>query len=47
MLIPQHVHKACQAGADIICAQGGEAGGHTGNIPFRLVPHADNAIIPS
>lgn len=36
MLISQHVHKACQAGADIICAQGGEAGGHTGNIPFRF-----------
>lgn len=26
---PKHVHKACKAGADIICAQGGEAGGHT------------------
>jgi NAD(P)H-dependent flavin oxidoreductase YrpB (nitropropane dioxygenase family) len=33
----KHVHRACQVGADIICAQGGEAGGHTGNIPFRYV----------
>ncbi|EXJ74647.1 oxidoreductase [Cladophialophora psammophila CBS 110553] len=36
---PKHVHKACAIGADIICAQGGEAGGHTGDIPFSvLVP---------
>ncbi|GAW25172.1 putative 2-nitropropane NPD [Rosellinia necatrix] len=36
---PRHVAKACAAGADIICAQGGEAGGHTGDIPFSvLVP---------
>ncbi|KAJ9609506.1 hypothetical protein H2200_005833 [Cladophialophora chaetospira] len=28
---PKHVKKACEAGADIICAQGGEAGGHTGD----------------
>ncbi|KAI1333225.1 2-nitropropane dioxygenase [Xylariaceae sp. FL0255] len=25
---PKHVAKACAVGADIICAQGGEAGGH-------------------
>ncbi|KAI1815329.1 2-nitropropane dioxygenase [Poronia punctata] len=36
---PKHVKKACDLGADIICAQGGEAGGHTGDIPFSvLVP---------
>ncbi|OCT51383.1 hypothetical protein CLCR_08709 [Cladophialophora carrionii] len=36
---PKHVHKACQAGADIICAQGGEAGGHTGDTATSvLVP---------
>jgi NAD(P)H-dependent flavin oxidoreductase YrpB (nitropropane dioxygenase family) len=36
---PKHVRKACDIGADIICAQGGEAGGHTGDIPFSvLVP---------
>ncbi|KAF2842715.1 2-nitropropane dioxygenase [Patellaria atrata CBS 101060] len=34
---PKHVHKACQVGADIICAQGGEAGGHTGDIPFSIL----------
>ena len=27
---PKHVAKALQAGVDIICAQGGEGGGHTG-----------------
>ncbi|KAF2703989.1 inosine monophosphate dehydrogenase [Pleomassaria siparia CBS 279.74] len=32
-----HVHKACQAGADLICAQGGEAGGHTGDIPTSIL----------
>lgn len=33
----QHVHKACQAGADIIIAQGGEAGGHTGDIATSVL----------
>ncbi|OCK72882.1 oxidoreductase [Lepidopterella palustris CBS 459.81] len=37
---PKHVHKACQAGADLICAQGGEAGGHTGDIPFSILTPA-------
>lgn len=37
---PKHVHKACQAGADIICAQGGEAGGHTGDIPTLILTPA-------
>jgi len=27
---PKHVQKALEAGVDIICAQGGEGGGHTG-----------------
>jgi NAD(P)H-dependent flavin oxidoreductase YrpB (nitropropane dioxygenase family) len=36
----QHVHKACQAGADLICAQGGEAGGHTGDIPTSILTPA-------
>ncbi|GAB7323022.1 hypothetical protein MBLNU13_g05545t1 [Cladosporium sp. NU13] len=36
---PKHVVKACTAGADIICAQGSEAGGHTSEIPTSvLVP---------
>ncbi|KAF2659282.1 2-nitropropane dioxygenase [Lophiostoma macrostomum CBS 122681] len=37
---PKHVHKACQAGADLICAQGGEAGGHTGDIPTSILTPA-------
>ncbi|KAF2807492.1 2-nitropropane dioxygenase [Mytilinidion resinicola] len=34
---PKHIHKACAIGADLICAQGGEAGGHTGDIPFSVL----------
>ncbi|SMR47228.1 unnamed protein product [Zymoseptoria tritici ST99CH_3D1] len=34
---PKHVHKACAAGVDLICAQGGEAGGHTGDIPSMVL----------
>ncbi|KAI0007474.1 2-nitropropane dioxygenase [Xylariaceae sp. FL0662B] len=34
---PKHVHKACAVSADIICAQGGEAGGHTGDIGFGIL----------
>ncbi|KAM0816181.1 hypothetical protein AB5N19_01982 [Seiridium cardinale] len=34
---PKHVHKACQAGADLICAQGAEGGGHTGDIPTSIL----------
>lgn len=36
---PKHVAKGCATGADIICAQGSEAGGHTGEIPTRCVYH--------
>ncbi|KAK8047065.1 hypothetical protein PG996_015129 [Apiospora saccharicola] len=39
-ILYMHVHKACQAGADIICAQGGEAGGHTGDIPTSILTPA-------
>ncbi|KAK8035435.1 hypothetical protein PG993_010430 [Apiospora rasikravindrae] len=42
---PKHVHKACQAGADIICAQGGEAGGHTGDIPTSILTPACADIV--
>lgn len=36
---PKHAEKALKAGVDVICAQGGEGGGHTGDIPFSvLVP---------
>ncbi|KAL4947583.1 2-nitropropane dioxygenase [Aspergillus filifer] len=34
---PKHAIRACENGADIICAQGGEAGGHTGDIPTSIL----------
>ncbi|KAL4869436.1 hypothetical protein BDV12DRAFT_208545 [Aspergillus spectabilis] len=34
---PKHAEKALRAGVDIICAQGGEGGGHTGDIPFSVL----------
>lgn len=34
---PKHVAKAIAAGADIICAQGGEGGGHTGDVPTSIL----------
>lgn len=37
---PKHAHKACALGADIICAQGGEAGGHTGDIATSILTPA-------
>ncbi|KAF8919673.1 2-nitropropane dioxygenase [Mucidula mucida] len=48
---PKHVPKALAQGVDMICAQGGEAGGHTGDIPFSiLVPSVvdlcKNAVSP-
>lgn len=33
---PKHIAKALAAGVDIICAQGGEGGGHTGDVPFSV-----------
>merc|ERR1712070_389384 len=33
----KHVGKALQAGVDIICAQGGEGGGHTGEIATSIL----------
>lgn len=36
---PKHVEKALTVGVDIICAQGGEGGGHTGDIgTMVLIP---------
>jgi NAD(P)H-dependent flavin oxidoreductase YrpB (nitropropane dioxygenase family) len=36
---PKHVAKGLEAGIDLICAQGGEGGGHTGDLPSNvLVP---------
>eukprot|EP00658_Telonema_sp_P-2_P077035 TRINITY_DN6875_c0_g1_i3.p1 TRINITY_DN6875_c0_g1~~TRINITY_DN6875_c0_g1_i3.p1 ORF type:complete len:405 (+),score=113.65 TRINITY_DN6875_c0_g1_i3:139-1353(+) len=41
---PKHVQKALSVGADIICAQGGEGGGHTGDIPTSvLIPKVVDA----
>jgi NAD(P)H-dependent flavin oxidoreductase YrpB (nitropropane dioxygenase family) len=34
---PKHVPKALERGADIICAQGGEGGGHTGDVPLSVI----------
>jgi NAD(P)H-dependent flavin oxidoreductase YrpB (nitropropane dioxygenase family) len=34
---PKHVEKALDRGADIICAQGGEGGGHTGDVPLSVL----------
>lgn len=33
----KHVSKALEAGVDIICAQGGEGGGHTGDIATSIL----------
>lgn len=36
---PRHAEKALAAGVDLVCAQGGEGGGHTGDVPTSvLVP---------
>ena len=37
---PRHAEKAFKAGVDIVCAQGGEGGGHTGDI-------ANSILIPA
>ncbi|KIY43658.1 2-nitropropane dioxygenase [Fistulina hepatica ATCC 64428] len=34
---PKHVAKALAQGVDIICAQAGEGGGHTGETPFSIL----------
>lgn len=34
---PKHVQKCLDLGADLICAQGGEAGGHTGDVPTSVL----------
>jgi len=34
---PKHVQKSLDAGADLICAQGGEGGGHTGDVPTTIL----------
>jgi len=34
---PKHARKALDAGVDVVCAQGGEGGGHTGDIPNSIL----------
>ena len=34
---PKHVPKCLEIGADMICAQGGEGGGHTGDVPTSIL----------
>jgi len=34
---PKHVKKCLEIGADLICAQGGEGGGHTGDVPTTIL----------
>lgn len=42
---PKHAISAAKLGADLVCAQGGEAGGHTGDIPtIVLVPAVRAAV---
>lgn len=42
---PKHVANALKQGVDIICAQAGEGGGHTGDTPFSiLIPACLDAL---
>lgn len=34
---PKHAVKALEAGVDVVCAQGGEGGGHTGDISGNIL----------
>ncbi|PGH09782.1 hypothetical protein GX51_00466 [Blastomyces parvus] len=34
---PKHAQKALEAGVDMVCAQGGEGGGHTGSIATSIL----------
>ncbi|KAH0404235.1 NPD-domain-containing protein, partial [Aureobasidium melanogenum] len=34
---PKHVKKCLEIGVDMICAQGGEGGGHTGDVPTTVL----------
>ncbi|KAH8833072.1 2-nitropropane dioxygenase [Flagelloscypha sp. PMI_526] len=42
---PKHVQKALDVGVDLICAQAGEGGGHTGDTPASiLIPACVDAV---
>ena len=42
---PKHVKKCLDLGCDIICAQGGEGGGHTGDVPTTILIPAVAAAV--
>ena len=42
---PKHVTKALEVGVDLICVQGGEGGGHTGDVATSiLVPQCVDIV---
>jgi len=41
---PKHVSKCLALGVDLICAQGGEGGGHTGDVPTTVLIPAVAAL---
>ncbi|KAI9742925.1 MAG: hypothetical protein M1818_003655 [Claussenomyces sp. TS43310] len=41
---PKHVPKCLDLGVDLICAQGGEGGGHTGDVPTTVLIPAVAAL---
>ncbi|KAK4554561.1 hypothetical protein LTR86_008416 [Recurvomyces mirabilis] len=41
---PKHVKKCLELGVDLICAQGGEGGGHTGDVPTTVLIPAVAAL---
>lgn len=42
---PKHVKKCIDNNVDVLCAQGGEGGGHTGDVPLSvLIPAVANMI---
>ncbi|OQO02492.1 hypothetical protein B0A48_12019 [Cryoendolithus antarcticus] len=42
---PKHVQKCLDLGVDLICAQGGEGGGHTGDVPTTVLIPAVAALV--
>ena len=42
---PKHVKKCLDLGVDLICAQGGEGGGHTGDVPTSVLIPAVKRLV--
>ena len=42
---PKHVQRCLDVGVDILCAQGSEAGGHTGDIPTSVLIPTISAML--